>query len=100
MILYASLPTIYGEKLVLRILDQAEGILSLQSCGWGRQSSRRKIIDVTHMALSDHGPTGSGKTTTLYAMLSFLNSERNIVTLEEPVEYSLAGINQVQVNPV
>lgn len=98
----ASLPTIYGEKLVLRILDQAEGILSLTELRLGTDNlaAVKSLMRYPHGIILISGPTGSGKTTTLYAMLSFLNSrERNIVTLEEPVEYSLAGIIQVQVNP-
>lgn len=97
----ATFPSIYGEKIVVRILDRAANILALESLGM------RPDILKALTAIADHpqgfflvtGPTGSGKTTTLYALLSRLNSnERNIVTMEDPVEYDLPGITQSQVN--
>ncbi len=97
-----TLPTVQGEKAVLRILDKGKGILRLEDMGFDqdtllrfRESYRKSegLVLIT-------GPTGSGKTTTLYAVLNELNSpEKNIVTVENPVEYRLPRINQVQVNP-
>ncbi len=98
----STLPAFYGEKIVLRILDRNNVITQIERLGLSREN-RRKLLFLSHRLFGMiliTGPTGSGKTTTLYSMLSEINSvNRNIVTLEEPVEYSLAGINQVQVNP-
>lgn len=98
----STLPTIWGEKVVLRILDQTQGILDVEELKL-EENNRAALLSLLahpHGIILVTGPTGSGKTTTLYAMLSHLNSScRNIVTLEDPVEYSLAGINQVQVKP-
>lgn len=98
----STLPTSYGEKVVMRILDQSYALtrieqlgLSLRNKEYLLQLARRPfgMILVT-------GPTGSGKTTTLYSVLNEVNSmDKNIITLEDPVEYTLAGINQVQTNP-
>ena len=97
----STLPTVYGEKLVMRILDQSSSILSLSTMGFlpeqlaYYESAYRK----PYGALLVTGPTGSGKSTTLYATLSALNDpSRNIVTVEDPVEYRLPNINQVQTN--
>jgi type IV pilus assembly protein PilB len=97
----STIPSIHGEKLVLRVLDQSRGLLSLERLGL--YGPNRQIFD--RLLLRPHGlvlvvgPTGSGKTSTLYAMLQHLNSpERNIITLEDPVEYSLPGITQAQIN--
>ena len=97
----ASLPTIHGEKVVLRILDKSASLMSLEELGFSED-----IMD--HYSRSFHkpygtimitGPTGSGKTTTLYATLNVLNSiKQNIITVEDPVEYRLPLINQVQVH--
>jgi len=98
----AIIPTVYGEQVVLRVLDQTRGIidiegLKLQGSNWERFMS---LLAFPHGIVLVTGPTGSGKTTTLYSMLRFLNdSERCIITLEDPVEYSLPGITQIQVNP-
>lgn len=97
----STFPCLYGEKLVVRILNRALQAIMLESLGM-----QPPILARFKALLSRHsgfflvtGPTGSGKTTTLYAALSFLhNSESNIVTLEDPVEYSLAGITQAQIN--
>jgi len=98
----AVLPTVYGEKVVMRILDRSSILLKLTDLGF-LPESLKKFEDAfrkPHGALLVTGPTGSGKSTTLYATLNVLNTEdRNITTVEDPVEYRLSGINQVQVNP-
>lgn len=96
------LPTVYGEKIVMRVLDKGCLASSLDSLGLDETtlSRFREAIDQPHGMILVTGPTGSGKTTTLYSVLQELNSpEYNIVTVEDPVEYQLAGINQVQVKP-
>ncbi len=98
----ATSPTIYGEGVVLRLLDRSRLTLDLDALGF--DASLRKIFQETlkrpHGILLVTGPTGSGKTTTLYAALSTLNSpERKLLTIEDPIEYRLAGINQTQVAP-
>ncbi|GAW29095.1 type II secretion system ATPase GspE [Carboxydocella sp. ULO1] len=98
----STLPTIYGEKVVLRILDKSRGLLGLSDLGLAPENLQRfeQILKHPNGIFLVTGPTGSGKTTTLYSLLKQINSpERNIVTLEDPVEYTLEGINQVQVNP-
>ncbi|MCF6092695.1 Flp pilus assembly complex ATPase component TadA [Microaerobacter geothermalis] len=97
----STLPTIHGEKTVLRILDMANAITNIEKLGLSQNNlaSFRKMISSAYGIILITGPTGSGKTTTLYAALSYLNSEQvNIITVEDPVEYQLPGINQVQVN--
>jgi general secretion pathway protein E len=97
----ATLPSQYGERVVLRLLDKSTGLLALGHLGWtGAQlATVRRILRLSHGIVLVTGPTGSGKTTTLYAMLSELNSaELNILTLEDPVEYQLPGITQTQVS--
>lgn len=97
----SSLPTIYGEKIVLRLLDSSTGLKSIDQLGFfGTSISKFKdMIQRPYGILLITGPTGSGKTTTLYSALNELNSESaNIITVEDPVEYQLEGINQVQVN--
>jgi len=97
----STLPASYGEKVVLRILDRAGALTRIEQLGLAIDN-RKKLISLARrpfgmMLLT--GPTGSGKTTTMYSVLSEINSiDKNITTLEDPVEYSLAGINQVQVN--
>jgi type IV pilus assembly protein PilB len=97
----SSLPTIYGEKIVMRILDQKAIILDVNSLNFtpeNLQKYQRMYRNPYGMILIT-GPTGSGKTTTLYSTLTELNSPtQNIITVEDPVEYRLNGINQVQVN--
>lgn len=96
------LPTVYGEKIVMRVLDKGCLASSLDSLGMDEftQSKFRDAIDQPHGMILVTGPTGSGKTTTLYSVLQELNSpEYNIVTVEDPVEYQLMGINQMQVKP-
>ncbi len=98
----STLPTIYGEKIVLRILDRSSVVLDLNQLGFsGKQlESMRKVINLPYGLIFITGPTGSGKTTTLYAVLNEINNpSKNILTIEDPVEYKLEGINQVQVKP-
>ncbi len=97
----ASLPTVYGEKIVLRLLDRSNVMLRLEDLGFAEKSLARfrKSFTKPYGAILVTGPTGSGKSTTLYATLNILNSsEKNIITVEDPVEYRLTGINQVQTN--
>ncbi|MCP4652073.1 MAG: Flp pilus assembly complex ATPase component [Candidatus Omnitrophica bacterium] len=98
----SSLPTIYGEKIVLRILDKSRVPLELAKLGFLPQELElvRKGIDASYGLVLLTGPTGSGKSTTLYAALNEMKtSTKNIITAEDPVEYRLDGINQVQVKP-
>ena len=97
----SSLPSIHGEKMVLRILDRTHALMSLQDLGFSTVNLEKiaALIRRPHGMIVVTGPTGSGKTTTLYSILTEINvAESNIVTLEDPVEYSLVGINQVQIN--
>ncbi len=97
----STLPTQYGESVVMRLLNQDEGIPSLESLGFPPPLLERfrSIFHRPQGMVLVTGPTGSGKTTTLYSVLAELNSvERKIITVEDPVEYRLPGINQVQVN--
>jgi type IV pilus assembly protein PilB len=94
-------PTVFGEKAVLRLLDKSLGLITLEDMGIRGQAYR--LIDVgakrPHGMVLSTGPTGSGKSTTLYALLNKMNStEVNIITLEDPVEYQIDGINQIQIN--
>ncbi len=98
----ATLPTVYGEKIVIRILDRTNLVMDLRDLGFTAEVLEQfeSIYRRPHGALLVTGPTGSGKSTTLYGTLNQLNSsEQNIITVEDPVEYRLPGINQVQVNP-
>jgi len=97
----ATLPTVYGEKIVLRVLDQSSALLRLSDLGFLRESMERyeTCFRRPYGTILVTGPTGSGKSTTLYATLNILNDEaKNVITVEDPVEYQLPGINQVQVN--
>lgn len=97
----SSLPTVHGEKIVIRILDRDSFIFSKEELGLcsNNLESFEKILKQPYGIILVTGPTGSGKTTTLYSILKELNSiEKNIITIEDPVEYKLEGINQVQVN--
>lgn len=97
----STMPTVYGEKIVIRILDRSAFLLSKSQLGFNEKNIKlfNKIIGQPFGMILVTGPTGSGKTTTLYAILNELNKEaRNIITIEDPVEYKLEGINQVQVN--
>lgn len=98
----STLPTVNGEKVVLRILDKSSGVPKLEDLGLrGMKLARLKeSISKAHGMFLVTGPTGSGKSTTLYAVLDILNKVGvNIVTLEDPVEYYIEGVNQSQINP-
>ncbi len=98
----SSLPTVYSEKIVMRLLKKSGKVptfVELGLRGRAMQNLERSIL-VPHGIVLITGPTGSGKTTTLYSILNKINSPRvNILTLEDPVEYEIGGVNQVQVNP-
>jgi len=96
----STMPSVLGEKVVLRVLDKEKGILRLDELGFGKETERvfRSLLRRPHGLVLVTGPTGSGKTTTLYAGLQELNSlEKNIVTIEDPVEYQFEIVNQNQV---
>lgn len=96
------LPTVYGEKAVLRILDSSRALLHLDDLGFQKSILQKwnEAIHASEGIILITGPTGSGKTTTLYAVLNSINTiDKNIVTVENPVEYKLPLINQVQINP-
>lgn len=98
----ATLPTVYGEKVVLRILEKESVLYKLEDLGLPKEEYERfkQSYNRPYGAILVTGPTGCGKTTTLYAVLNILNApEKNIISVEDPVEYRLPGINQVQVNP-
>jgi type IV pilus assembly protein PilB len=98
----ATLPTVYGEKVVIRILDKSQALLQLSDLGFQEESFKKYEVSFRkpYGAILVTGPTGSGKSTTLYATLNIVNdADRNIITVEDPVEYRLAGVNQIQVNP-
>jgi len=98
----ATLPTVFGEKVVMRILDKGSALLRLDDLGFLPESHERfaTAYRKPYGTILVTGPTGSGKSTTLYATLNILNEpHRNIITVEDPVEYRMAGINQVQINP-
>ena len=98
----SSLPTAFGERVVLRLLDKSSSVLSLEDIGMDPEMLRQvnAMIQKSHGIFLVTGPTGSGKTTTLYAALTRLNSrEKNIITVEDPIEYQLTGVGQIQVNP-
>ena len=97
----AILPTVFGEKIVLRILDKSSILLRLSDLGYSGDAlmTYEEAFRKPNGAILVTGPTGSGKSTTLYATLNVLNDEtKNITTVEDPVEYRLAGINQIQIN--
>ncbi|GIU89517.1 MAG: hypothetical protein KatS3mg010_0616 [Acidimicrobiia bacterium] len=98
----ATLPTVYGEKVVMRILDKGQALLRLEELGFLPETLSRyeACYRKPYGLILVTGPTGSGKSTTLYATLNQVNeAHRNIITVEDPVEYRLPGINQVQINP-
>ena len=98
----SSVPTIYGESIVLRILDKSSIVLDIKKLGFPEDTliGFNELIQRPHGIILVTGPTGSGKTTTLYCALGGINSpEKKIITVEDPVEYQLRGINQIQVKP-
>src|SRR5699024_7101984 len=97
----ATLPTVFGEKIVMRILDLSNALDSFEQIGFSKENADkfRQMIQQPNGIVLITGPTGSGKSSTLYAALNKLNDESmNIITVEDPVEYQLEGVNQVQVN--
>jgi type IV pilus assembly protein PilB len=97
-----TLPSVHGESVVMRILDKGSVVMDLDSLGMGTGDRTRfsKAFGQSHGAVLVTGPTGSGKSTTLYAALGVINTpEKNIITIEDPVEYQVGGITQVQTNP-
>jgi type IV pilus assembly protein PilB len=96
-----TLPSVHGESIVMRVLDKASVVVKLEKLGMADAERERfeRACQQTHGAVLVTGPTGSGKSTTLYAALTMLNTpERNIITVEDPVEYEMAGLTQVQVS--
>ncbi len=97
----SAVPTTYGERIVMRLLDKSSRVYRVSNIGLDEYNENllREYVAYTHGVIFVTGPTGSGKTTTLYAALTEQNTqEKNILTIEDPVEYNLAGISQVQVN--
>jgi len=98
----STIPTPFGEKVALRLLDAETVLLGMEQLGFAPETlaAFQPLIHLPHGILLVTGPTGSGKTTTLYAALQTINTEeKHILTIEDPIEYQLPGINQVQVNP-
>ncbi|MDH5526913.1 MAG: type II secretion system ATPase GspE [Nitrospirota bacterium] len=98
----SSIPTVHGERLVLRMLEKGAMNLELRTQGFSdaQLQTMNQILALPHGVVLVTGPTGAGKTTTLYGAISQINSpDRNILTIEDPIEYQLKGIGQVQVNP-
>jgi len=98
----STVPTSFGERAVLRLLDRSQVLLGLSEIGMGEDHLKavERVTTSSHGITLVTGPTGSGKTTTLYAALTRINSaDKNIITVEDPVEYQLTGISQIQINP-
>lgn len=98
----STIPTVYGESIVMRLLDKETAFISLEKLGFDKEplSQYSKLIQRPYGMILMTGPTGSGKSTSLYASLDSINSpEKKIITIEEPVEYLIKGINQIQVRP-
>ena len=98
----STLPIVYGERIVIRILDKGNVVLGLDRIGMGEKHLQqfRKFVHMPEGIVLVTGPTGSGKTTTLYSAISEVNDAKvNIITVEDPVEYKIAGISQMNVNP-
>ena len=97
----STMPTTYGEKIVMRILDRSNFLVGKQNLGFGPADIEKfnRLVSKPYGIILVTGPTGSGKTTTLYSMLAELNDhQKNIITLEDPVEFDMKGINQTQIN--
>ncbi len=97
----SSVPTSQGERIVMRLLDMTARVLSMEELGLEARDLEyvRRFIRYTHGIILVTGPTGSGKTTTLYAVLNEINSvDKNVITIEDPIEYHLDGVSQIQVN--
>ncbi len=97
----STVPTLFGESLVMRILNRETLLLELQKLGFPHDILKQyvRLASQPYGMILVTGPTGSGKTSTLYATLSLNSPENKIITLEDPVEYQLRGVNQIQVNP-
>jgi type IV pilus assembly protein PilB len=98
----STFPTIHGEKVVLRLLDKSTALYGIDHLGLLRDDKEKikNVLKRPYGFILSTGPTGSGKSTTLYAILNHINSvEKNIITIEDPVEYTLEGLSQAQVNP-
>lgn len=98
----STFPAYYGEKVVMRILDQEKGVRSLEDIGFSQRNldAIRRAMQRPYGLILISGPTGSGKSTTLYAMLKEINDEsKNVLSLEDPVEYNMEGVSQSQVRP-
>jgi len=98
----STMPTIYGESIVMRILDRSSAMIVLEQIGFPENTLEKykNLLTTPYGMLLVTGPTGSGKTTTLYASLSKLNSyDKKIITIEDPIEYQIEGINQIHVKP-
>ena len=97
----ASLPSSHGERVVIRLLDKSARLYTLSELGMDQVTHRRfqEMIHLEHGLILVTGPTGSGKSTTLYAALQEINAtDRNVITLEDPIEYQIDGISQTQIN--
>ncbi|MEA3453908.1 MAG: ATPase, T2SS/T4P/T4SS family, partial [Candidatus Caldatribacteriota bacterium] len=98
----STIPTVLGEKVVLRLLDKSKGLIKLEQLGFIPEQLKefKSVISKSYGIILLTGPTGSGKTTTLYAALNQVNSkDKNIITVEDPVEYKLNRVNQIQIKP-
>ena len=98
----STIPTQFGESLVMRILDQSKLLLDLERLGFSADAMEtfKEMLNIPYGLILVSGPTGSGKTTTLYSALQRINlPEKKIITIEDPVEYQLNGINQIQIKP-